>query len=196
MKKKLLFIPILSGLAITLSSCGHMGDVNDVSSRIVEINVWDFVATFLAFVVLIVVAFFFGYKPVKEAIQKRKDYVEGNIKEAEKREMESRGLVDEAKETLANSKKEAMEIVDNAKEVANKEKEKILLSAKEEAFKEKEKARQEIASEIEAQKDAIHKEIVDVALVASEELLSREVTSDDNKRLLDDFVNNLENGDN
>ena len=38
----------------------------------------------------------------------------------------------------------------------------------------------------------IHDEIVDVALSASEELLNREVNKDDNKRLLNDFVNDLE----
>ena len=198
MKKKLLFIPFLSGLALTLSSCNFLNDENGESifkNIIKDFNLWDFLIVFGAFIVLILIAFFFGYKPVKESIRKRKEYVEGNIKEAEKREEESRGLVDEAKQTLEKSKKDAIEIVDNAKEVASKEKEKILLSAKEEAALEKEKARQEIASEIEAQKDAIHKEIVDVALTASEELLSREVKDEDNKRLLDDFISDLEKED-
>ena len=45
-------------------------------------NPWDALATFLAFIVLLVVAFYFAYKPVKKLIQKRGDYVENKIKNA------------------------------------------------------------------------------------------------------------------
>ena len=110
-------------------------------------------------------------------------------------EEKSRGLVDEANENLAKSKKEAFEIVEKAKVDANKEKEQIIEEAKLEAKEEKQKAREEIAQEIEANKEQIRKEIVDVALTASSELLGREVNDKDNKRLLDDFVNDLEKGD-
>lgn len=192
MKTKSKFIPLIL-MVIVLSGCDHFEDMTEVTSRIVDFNIWDFLMTFTAFIVLLLIVFYLGYKPVKEAIQKRKEYVENNIKVAEDRELKSRTLVDEATSTLETSKKEALKIVEDSKEVALKEKEKILLEAKEEAKLEKEKAKQEIIQEIEAQKDLIHKEIVDVALTASEELLSREVTSEDNKRLLDDFISDLEN---
>ena len=85
----------------------------------------------------------------------------------------------------------ANRIIEEATIEASKQKDEIVESAKADIEKEKEKAREELAMEVESSKDAIHAEIVDVALKASEELLSREVTSKDNKRLLDDFVNEL-----
>ena len=197
MKNKHKIIALGALLPFFLASCGeeHMGDITSVTEKLTDFNVWDFLITFLAFVVLLIIVFFFGYKPVKEVIQKRKEYVNSNIKEAEDRELKSRGLVDEAKETLEKSKKTALEIVESSKETALKEKEKILLSAKEEAKREIDKAHEDIKREIEAEKDNMHKEIVDVALKASEELLQRELNTKDNKRLLDDFVSEIENKD-
>ena len=200
MKRKHLLIVTTLFTSILLSGCKDADgnpispfNTDDFTSRI-SFNVWDFLAVFLAFVVLLLVVFYFGYKPLKKAIKDRHDYVEGNIRTAEEREEKSRNLVDEANENLAQSKKEALEIVEKAKVDANKEKEQIIEEAKLEAKEEKEKAREEIAQEIEANKEQIRKEIVDVALTASEELLGREVNDKDNKRLLDDFVNDLEKG--
>ena len=192
-KGKIIFILLFSALGLT--SCeGTPFTSEDFTSRI-SFNVWDFLAVFLAFIVLLLIAFFFAYKPVKQFIKDRGDYVEGKIKEAEKREEESRGLTEEAERNVAESKKSALLIVEKAQEDANAQKQEILAQAKLEAQQEKEKAQQEIAQEIEASKDEIHREIVSVAMDASSKVLGREVNDEDNRRLVDDFVNDLKKDD-
>lgn len=176
---------------LLLSSCsGSPFSSEDFTSRIF-FNLWDFIIVFAAFIVLVLVAFFFAYKPIKAYMKKRADYVEDKIKSADENLEKSRKNVLESEKTLRESKKNSIEIISNARNDATKVKEEIIAEAKIEANKEKQKAKEEIAQEIEANKDALHKEIVDVALKASEELLSREVNDEDNKRLLDDFVNDL-----
>ena len=155
-------------------------------------NPWDALATFLAFIVLLVVAFYFAYKPVKELIRKRGDYVENKIKSAEERELLAAKKVDEANANIAASQKEAIQIVEEAKATANLEKEKIHAQAKLEADKEVERAQAQIAQEVEASKDEIHREIVEVAMSASEKVLSREVNKKDNEKLIDDFIKDLD----
>lgn len=188
-KGKIIFILLLSTFALT--SCDGSPFTSDDFVKKIFPNVWDFLATLLAFIVLVLVAFWFGYKPIKEYIKKRGEYVEGKIKTAEDRETKSRGLVSEAETKLAESKKSAVLIVEKAREDANKQKAEIIEQAKQEAKQVKEKAEQEIAQEIESSKDDIHREIVSVALDASKKVLEREVTSEDNARLVDDFVKNL-----
>lgn len=189
-KGKIILLILLSTFSLT--SCdGVPFSSEDFTSRI-SFNVWDFLATFLAFVVLVLVAFFFGYKPIKEYVRKRGEYVEGKIKTAEERELKSQGLVKEAEENLAISKKSAILIVEKAREDANKQKAEILEQAKQEAKEEKIKAEQEIAQEIESTKDEIHREIVQVAMDASKKVLGREVNSKDNEKLVNDFINDLE----
>lgn len=191
MKRGFKIFPLIILSSIVLSGCsGSPFNSEDFTSRIF-FNLWDFLAVFAAFIILILVAFFFAYKPIKKFIKNRGDYVEGKISEAEQREEKSRSLISEGEHFVSSSKKEAKQIIEKAQIDAKSQKEQILLEARQEATKEKEKARKEIELEIEANKKAIHDEIVDVAITASEELLSREVSDKDNKRFLDDFVSDL-----
>lgn len=155
-------------------------------------NPWDALAIFLAFIVLLLVVFYFAYKPVKKLIKDRKDYVEGKIKNAEEREAIAAKKVEEAEKEIVESRQKAIEIVEKAKLDASKERDEIKAQAKLDADKEVERARQEIAQEIEASKDEIHREIVSVALDASSKVLEREVNKKDNEKLIDDFINELD----
>ena len=151
MKRVKRFFPLLILTPIFLSSCGDPFKPEDFTSRIF-FNVWDFLAVFLAFVVLITVAFFFAYKPIKKFIKNRGDYVEGKINEANVREEKSRNLIIEGEQIVKESKKEATAIIEKANIDANKQKDEIIAKAKSDANREKEKAREEIALEIENKK--------------------------------------------
>lgn len=189
--KKVLKLSIILMMSFLMSGCS---DVPLDSSQFLErisFNLWDFLAVFASFIVLVLIGFFFAYKPVKEYIKKRGDYIEGNIKKAEERELKTRHIISQAEENVKNSQKEALLIIEKAKDDALKEKEQIIEQAKDEAQKQIEKAQIDIASEIEKSKDDIHKEIVDVALSASSKILGRSLNDEDNKRLIDDFVNDL-----
>ena len=188
MKKSKFLILALS--TFSLSGCADAIKKNDFFDKLFP-NPWDALAVFLAFVVLLLVVFFFAYKPVKKLIKKRGDYVEDKIKTAETREKESQKLLNEANEEVKAKRIEAMGIVEQAKEDANKERAAILEKAKEEKQAEIKRTREETAQEIEASKDEIHREIVSVAIDASSKVLEREVNKEDNEKLIDSFIDDL-----
>ena len=157
-------------------------------------NPWDALAVFLAFIILLLVVFFVAYKPVKKLLKKRGDYVEEKIKSAESKELEATRLLAEANEEVKAKKIQAIEIVDKAVADANREKDAILNKAKKEKLEEIEKARFEIAQEIETSKDEIHREIVSVAIDASSKILEREISKEDNEKLVDNFINDIKKG--
>ena len=154
-------------------------------------NLWDALAVFLAFIILLVVVFFVAYKPVKKLIKQRGDYVEGKMKNAEQLELEANEKVKDAEEKVIASNKEAMDIIEQAKKDALNEKALIKEQAKKEADQEVIRAKEEIQQEIEKSKDEIHEEIVNVALDASKKVLSREVSKEDNEKLIDEFIDDL-----
>ncbi len=155
-------------------------------------NPWDALAVFLAFVVLLVVVFYFAYKPVKKLIQKRAQYVDDKLRNAEKSEVEAQNKAQEAELNLKKSHQEAMLIVEQAKADAENERVRIKEKAKEEADQEVLRAKEEIKQEIEKSKDEIHSQIVDVAFDASKKVLSREVNQKDNEKLINEFIDDLE----
>ena len=180
----LLAVPILS-------SCDDAIKKDEFITKLFP-NVWDALATFLAFIILLLVAFYFAYKPVKKLIKKRGDYVEGKIKDANEKEKQANEKLLQADQKIKDSNVEAMAIVEQAQKDALLEKERIAQEAKLAREEEVKKAKEEIAQEIEASKDEVHKEIVSVALDASKKVLSREVNSKDNEKLIDDFIKDLD----
>ena len=188
-RRKLIF---LLPAFLFLTSCDVSKELNSDTFLGKLIPNWvSFVVQLSALLVLILVVIIFGYKPIKKIIRKRQDYIESNIKEAE----ESKAIWKEnelkSKETVLASDRTAANIVAEAKATAIVERNKILEQTKEDVARMKLEAENDIARmELEAQ-DKIRKEIVSVALDASKELLGREVSSKDNNRLLEEFIEDV-----
>ncbi len=183
-KRKLLFsLP----LVFLLTSCSIDLNADDFTSKLIP-NWPSFVAQVGALVVLIVVVIIFAYKPVKKIITKRKDYIENNIKEAEKSKAVWQENELKSKETVLASERTAADIVAEAKENAQKERAVILEQTEQDVVRMKKDAENDIARMEEEAQEQIKKEIVSVALDASSELLGREVSSKDNARLIEEFV--------
>lgn len=188
-RRKLIF---LLPAFLFLTSCDAAKGMDKESFMNKLIPDWvSFVAQIGALLVLILIVVIFAYKPVKKIVKKRQDYIESNIKEAE----ESKAIWKEnelkSKETVLASDRTAANIVAEAKANAVRERNKILEQTQEDVSRMKLEAENDIARmELEAQ-DKIKKEIVSVALDASKELLGREVSSEDNNRLLEEFIEDV-----
>lgn len=183
---------LLPFLALTLTGCqGEPFGADDFIKKIFPNGYWDFLIQLLAFVVLLLIVFFLGYKPVKRMLQKRHDAVEGMIQDAEANQKVAREAAAKKEATIEEGKQQAASIVANAKKQAETEAGAILARAEEEAMMKRKKADEDIAAAKEASKQEIHDQIVDVAIAASEKVLSREVSEKDNRALLDDFLKDM-----
>ncbi len=193
MKKRKLFflLPVL----LTLTSCDSSSIQENLNAdafinKLIP-NWPSFVAQLGALIVLIVVFLIFGYKPVKKILKKRQDHIESQIKDAEDSKAKWQENELKSKETVLASQRTAADIVAEAKVNAQKEREQILLDTQTEVNKMKKDAENDIARMEKEAQEEIRKEIVNVALDASSELLGREVSSKDNARLLEEFVEDM-----
>ena len=152
---------------------------------------FSFVIQLSSFVILLLVVFFFAYKPVKKMLQKRADYIQGEIEQAQKNHADAVEETKEAKKLLNDSKAEASLIIEKATKEGQVKYDAMIEEAKEDVKEMKIAAEQDIAQ---AKQDAlkdIRNEMVNVALTASKEILKREVDEKDNARLAEDFINQL-----
>ena len=190
--RKLVFL--LPGFLL-FTSCDAGENLNSETFVSKLIPNWvSFVAQLGALLVLILVVVIFAYKPVKKIITKRQDYIEANIKEAEQSKAVWKENELKSKEIVLASDRTAANIVAEAKLSAEKERSKILAQTALDVEKMKQEAENDIARmELEAQ-DKIRKEMVSLALDASKELLGREVSSKDNTRLLEEFIEDVKKG--
>ena len=192
MKKRrlLFFIPALFLLTGCKEAINKNLNAEAFTSKLIP-NWPSFVAQVGALVVLILVVIIFGYKPIKKIVKKRQDYIESQIKDAEKSKATWQENELKSKETVLASSRTAADIVAEAKSNAEVERNKILEQTALDVEKMKKDAENDIARmELEAQ-EQIKKEMVSVALDASKELLGREVSSEDNTRLLEEFIEDI-----
>ena len=155
-------------------------------------NFWALLINLIALIVLFVLLFFIGYKPLKRYSEKRRDYIESNIRDAENAKVHYEEIVSQSSTIISNAQEEAQEIINKAEDNAKKQANVIIADAKNAAALEQEKAMQNIEQEKQKARAEIHQEIVNVALDASKEILGREITEKDNKKILDDITSDLE----
>ncbi len=151
----------------------------------------SFVVQFAALVVLLIVVFVFAYKPIKKMLNKRADYIEQNIHEAEKNKAIAQENATQSQEMIIASKKQAASIIEEAQKQAESNRLLMVEQTRKEVEQMKLQAEEDIKRSQQDALEAIHDEMVAVALDASAEILKREVNEKDNKRLAEEFVNNL-----
>ena len=155
-------------------------------------NIWAFLVQLFAFIILIIIVTKFAYKPVRKYLDKRSDMLTSERKESADLNSKAKENLYESEKKLAEVRENASKIIDDAKTKAKEEREKILEEANLEANKTKRNALKSIEEEKTKAKSELKNEIVDVALTATSKLLEREVTTSDNKKIVDDFVKELD----
>ena len=163
----------------------------DFTKKLFPNGIWDFVIQISAFVVLLVVVFFIAYKPVKKMVAKRRAYVAGQIASAEEANRVAQEAAANKDVTIEEGKKEAGRIVAEARLEAQSEAARIIADAERSAAETKKQADIDIELAKEKSKADVYREIVDVAIAASSQVLSREVNDKDNERLVNEFLEDL-----
>ena len=190
-KRKFIF---LLPLVLSLTGCNIDISSNDFTSKLIP-NWPSFVAQLGALIILILIVIIFAYKPVRKIVDKRQEYIMKNIKDAEEAKANWQENELESKATVLASKKEAANIINEAKLEAEQEKAKILEEASQEVIKMKQDAENDIVRMEEEAEEQIRQEMVSIALDASKELLGREVNSKDNSRLIEEFIEEVKRED-
>lgn len=198
MKKwgKCKFILSIFPVLFLLTSCStdELGNSlsDSIEAKLIP-NIWAFLVQLFAFIILIIVVTKFAYKPVRKYLDKRSELLTNERKEAEELNLKAKENLYESEKKLADIRKDASKIIEDAKEKGKVEKEKLLKEATLEANKVKENAYKAIEEEkAKAAKD-IKENIVDVAFSMSSKILEREVNEEDNKKIVDSFVDKLSN---
>jgi ATP synthase F0 subunit b len=151
---------------------------------------WQIANLVLFFAVLI----YFVARPLTEAFRKRQVKIEEDLKQARERRAEAAKFEAEIHERMARLEREVEEI--RSQGVADGESARTALEerARQESERVREASREEIERRVAAAKEQLR--LVAAGLTASTavEILSREITDEDRRRLLNDSVTRLREG--
>ena len=193
-KNKIAKTFILLFSLFSLTSCDVQDFLNlkeEISQKLFP-NVWAFLVQFIAFIIMCIIIIIFAYKPVKAYIEKRKELLENEVKETVANKDEVKLLKLETQKEIAISHKKANEIIERAQKEAEEKREEIITSADIEAQNKIKEANIIIEKDKLNAKKEIKNDLASVAIDLSSKILGREVSSSDNEKIINDFINSLD----
>ena len=140
-------------------------------------------------VVLFLVLKFLLYKPVKKFMENRDNGYTQREEDTANKEKKANALKDKYDNQLKGAKTEADTIILDSRKDANKRADEIISQSKEYANEMLEQARKDIQEERTNAKIAMREEVADLAIGIAGRVLEREVSADDNKHIIDSFLN-------
>ena len=130
--------------------------------------------------------FLFG--PVQEIMQKRKDMIAQDLNDAAAARTEAEGIKEEYKESLAQARDEAAQIISDARARSKTEYQAKMDKANEDVMLMKENAQKDIEVEKTQALAGLQAEIAGIALMAASKVVEKETDNAGNEKLLDDFL--------
>ncbi len=152
-----------------------------------EINLLDIVINIINIVVLYILLRVLLYKPVSKFMRQRTERVENELRQAEALRAEAADEKADYAVRLAHADEEAQKRLLAGNRQANEQAAAILAAAKEHADELLSEAREKAQEERRAAVAALKGQITDMSLGLASQILQREVTEQDNHKVIDTF---------
>ncbi|MBT1318790.1 F0F1 ATP synthase subunit B [Mycoplasma bovis] len=147
-----------------------------------------FLATIIAFVLVVLILWFLLHKPIKRAMKERHDYIQKNIDEAKLTNDISKQKLNEANKRLAEAYSEADELIKNAKIHGENVIEEYVHKARNESKRIIDKAHTEIESERQKMINDSKSNIAKAAIEISKKIMQKEVTKESQDEVINNFL--------
>ncbi len=158
---------------------------------VISVNLWQLLVSLVNLALLFLIIKKFLYKPVKKMLETRQSNIEGQYAAADEAKKQAFADRDAYEQKLSLAKSEADGIIQSAVSIAKAREKEIVAAARSDAESIMRQAEEQAALEIRKAEGAIKEEIVDVSAKLTEKLLEREINSDDHKKLIDSFIDEI-----
>jgi F-type H+-transporting ATPase subunit b len=147
--------------------------------------------TSIVFVLLLLILWKFAWGPILGAVEARESGIQGALDEAAANQAAAAALLEEHKAQMADARRQAQQIIAEAKEAGQAVRHDIEEKARAEGQAMLERAKAEIGREKDAAIDELRRESVDIALAAASKLIQEHLDSDKDRALVLGYVNQL-----
>jgi len=145
-------------------------------------------------IILLAILYYFARKPISSALGKSAEEAKATIEEARQAEQRIEEELTKAREKLEKVEHEATEMIAKAKVTAETERQRILEEGEAEAKRITDYARFTIEQEFKKAEYDLRRWVAEVTIDLAEEKLQQRVNADQQKKLIQDFVDELPSG--
>ena len=168
------------------------GSSSSKPNPLVQLDPGLFIWTIITFLLVLFLLSKFAWKPLLKVLQEREDEIKSSLKDAEvaKTKLEKVNL--ESEKILNNARAEARKIQAESKSVSEKQRDEIIHKAKEEAKKIVVNAESQIKMEKDLAIKQIQEKVIELTFSISEKVIKKNLTTDDNQKIIKDSLKSLE----
>lgn len=149
--------------------------------------IWTGVTFLLTLVALRLIA----WKPILGALDEREGRIRDSLEKAEQAKREAEKAIAENRTNMEESLRRSQELVVEARQEAERVRAQAREEAREEARKIMDEGRRQLEAERRAAVAEIRQETAGLAIRAAEQLLRKNLGQDDNRRLVEEFLEQL-----
>lgn len=129
---------------------------------------------------------------IRDALDQRQKVIDESIDSAERTRQEASELLVEYRERLQEARQQAEEIVERARQAAAAHEREVRTSAQARGEQMLEQTRRELEAESRRVIDEILRDVADLTVMATERVTRKSLTSDDQRRLVQDALSELD----
>jgi len=144
--------------------------------------------TIVIFVLVLLVLKKYAWKPLLNALHNREDSIKNALDNAEKLNQEAKVLMEQNQKNLEEASRNAMKIINDARELGKKERDEIINKANDETRKMVDRAKQDIQNEKESALEQMRDEIADLVIKTAEKVIDENLDEQKQKKILDEYL--------
>ena len=150
-----------------------------------------FLWSVITFLIVLGILRWKAWGPLMDALDAREKQIEESLSKAEKVTAEAEQQAEKNEEILNAARKEAQDIVAKARDAGDQLKQKLESDGKDQHNSMLKKAKDQIENEKKKALNEIKNTVVEIAIKASEKVIKRNLNNDDNKKMIEQTVNEL-----
>jgi F-type H+-transporting ATPase subunit b len=151
-----------------------------------------FIWTIITFLVLLAVLARFAWTPLLQALDKRQSQIRQSLDDADRARQELERLHHESAEIIAKARTDGDAIIARSRSDAERVREEMKQKARAEADHIVKNAERQIQLETARALQQIRQEAVDLSVLIASKILQRTVSKEDNERLIDDALRQVD----
>ena len=156
-----------------------------------EVNFGLFFWTWIVFLGLLAVLYKFAFPAIIKATEERERKIKHQLDEAERLNAEAKAAFEKNQKQLAAAHEQAVALLNEAKSVAQKEREIALKKTREEQDHLMDRARKEILAEKDRAITELRHEAVELSLAAASKLLDEKMDTETNRKLVSQYLSSI-----
>jgi F-type H+-transporting ATPase subunit b len=151
-----------------------------------------YVWTIAVFLILLLLLSIFAWRPLLQALERRQESIRKSLDDARQAKEELQRLQTESQRILAGARAEADTILARTREDANRVRDELRQKAQAEAQSIVNNAQKQIELETARALQQIRAEAVDLSVAIASKILQRNVSREDNQRLIEETFRQIE----